>query len=498
MSFDSVDTELIEEVEWSVKQSFMKEPPEGESEAPPQDVITALSFNHTGAYLAVGDRGGRITIYEQTDARKSNMILRPGAKGLLSKSSSDKSLLSSAASSGGLVRPPSFQNLRDGMSRKVSLEGSVMKGSAFNYSMIGEFLSHDPEFDYLKSLEIEGKINKIQWLKKSNHATQLLSCNDKTIKLWKLQFARERFFNSEGCNDAGGITVPAVTYSTPYFSNKSRRTYKNAHTFHINSVSCNSDGSTFISSDDLRINLWDYEISNTCFNIVDIKPDDMEDLSEVITASQFHPQHCNILMYCSSGGIIRLVDTRASALCDFETKKFSCPDNEEKTFFSEIIGSISDAKFSADGRYIVTRDFLTIKVWDVNMESSPISSFNIHEHLRPKLSEAYDNDAIFDKFEVGVSGNCKNFVTGSYNDIFSVNHFSGSKEKHIECIVNKPKIVKKISFTKKKEVKSGILNTDSTDYSKKILHLDYHPEGHCIATAARNKLYFTVGDKLMH
>lgn len=39
-----------------------------------------------------------------------------------------------------------------------------------------------------------------------------------------------------------------------------------------------SDGETFISADDLRINLWNMEVSNQCFNIVDLKPFDMEDL----------------------------------------------------------------------------------------------------------------------------------------------------------------------------------------------------------------------------
>ncbi|KAI9196104.1 hypothetical protein LWI28_021043 [Acer negundo] len=41
------------------------------------------------------------------------------------------------------------------------------------------------------------------------------------------------------------------------------------------------DGETFISTDDLRINLWNLEISNQSFNIVDVKPANMEDLTEM-------------------------------------------------------------------------------------------------------------------------------------------------------------------------------------------------------------------------
>ncbi|KAK4854350.1 hypothetical protein QYF36_022644 [Acer negundo] len=41
------------------------------------------------------------------------------------------------------------------------------------------------------------------------------------------------------------------------------------------------DGEIFISADDLRINLWNLEISNQSFNIVDVKPANMEDLTEM-------------------------------------------------------------------------------------------------------------------------------------------------------------------------------------------------------------------------
>jgi serine/threonine-protein phosphatase 2A regulatory subunit B len=45
-----------------------------------------------------------------------------------------------------------------------------------------------------------------------------------------------------------------------------KRCYSNAHAYHINSISCNSDGETFLSADDLRINWWNTEISTSCFS----------------------------------------------------------------------------------------------------------------------------------------------------------------------------------------------------------------------------------------
>jgi serine/threonine-protein phosphatase 2A regulatory subunit B len=81
-----------------------------------------------------------------------------------------------------------------------------------------------------------------------------------------------------------------------------------------------SDDETFLSADDLRINLWHIGINDQSFNIVDIKPENMEELQEVITSAQFHPLHCNIFMYGSSRGSVKLGDMRAAALCDRHTK----------------------------------------------------------------------------------------------------------------------------------------------------------------------------------
>lgn len=47
-----------------------------------------------------------------------------------------------------------------------------------------------------------------------------------------------------------------------------RRVFANAHTYHINSISINSDCETYLSADDLRINLWHQEITDRSFSIL--------------------------------------------------------------------------------------------------------------------------------------------------------------------------------------------------------------------------------------
>jgi hypothetical protein len=65
---------------------------------------------------------------------------------------------------------------------------SPLHSNPFEFRYLTEFQSHEPEFDYLKSLEIEEKINKVRWVKGrcSGRTHMLLTTNDKTIKLWKV------------------------------------------------------------------------------------------------------------------------------------------------------------------------------------------------------------------------------------------------------------------------------------------------------------------------
>ena len=59
----------------------------------------------------------------------------------------------------------------------VSLQSKNAPHSQGEYDVYSTFQSHEPEFDYLKSLEIEEKINKIKWLPQQNAAHSLLSTN---------------------------------------------------------------------------------------------------------------------------------------------------------------------------------------------------------------------------------------------------------------------------------------------------------------------------------
>lgn len=62
------------------------------------------------------------------------------------------------------------------------------------------------------------------------------------------------------------MTLPRGTLPESNIVATPKRCYSNAHAYHINSISCNSDGETFLSADDLRINWWNTEINTSCFS----------------------------------------------------------------------------------------------------------------------------------------------------------------------------------------------------------------------------------------
>ncbi|TKS85736.1 delta isoform PP2A subunit [Collichthys lucidus] len=358
------------------------------------DIISTVEFNYSGELLATGDKGGRVVIFQHEQESKN----RPHLRG--------------------------------------------------EYNVYSTFQSHEPEFDYLKSLEIEEKINKIRWLPQQNAAHFLLSTNDKTIKLWKIS---ERDKRAEGYNlkdEDGRLRDP----------------------FRITS---------------LRV--------CPITHIVDIKPANMEELTEVITAAECHPHQCNVFVYSSSKGTIRLCDMRAAALCDRHSKFFEEPeDPSSRSFFSEIISSISDVKFSHSGRYMMTRDYLSVKVWDLNMENRPVETYQVHEYLRSKLCSLYENDCIFDKFECCWNGSDSAIMTGSYNNFFRMFDRNTRRDITLEASreSSKPRATlkpRKVSTGGKR--KKDEISVDSLDFNKKILHTAWHPKDNVIAVAATNNLY---------
>ncbi|CAH1396387.1 unnamed protein product [Nezara viridula] len=375
------------------------------------DIISCVEFNHDGDLLATGDKGGRVVIFQ----RDPVIWHEVGIGEKLPRK----------------LMEPLYE---------VESQIRVGRDAADTHNVLG----------------VHNWIVAIVALWKY-----------KTIKLWKVS---ERDKKVEGYNtkeengqmrDPSCITalrVPVIKPMELMVEASPRRIFANAHTYHINSISVNSDQETYLSADDLRINLWHLEITDQSFNIVDIKPANMEELTEVITAAEFHP------------------------LEFFEEPE----DPTNRSFFSEIISSISDVKVSNSGRYMISRDYLSVKV---------------HEYLRSKLCSLYENDCIFDKFECCWAGNDQYIMTGSYNNFFRMFDRASRRDVTLEAsreiakpkTVLKPRKVYQVCTGGKR--KKDEISVDCLDFNKKILHTAWHPTENIIAVAATNNL-FLFQDKL--
>mmetsp|Transcript_3258 Transcript_3258/g.3553 ORF Transcript_3258/g.3553 Transcript_3258/m.3553 type:complete len:442 (-) Transcript_3258:1458-2783(-) len=422
-----------------------------------EDTITALEYNITGDFLATGDRNGRITVL------------------------------------------------------KLDNEGKNEKNQE-SWVPYFQFQSHEPEFDFLKSLEMEGKINQIKFCHPIANNNFILSTNDKTIKLWKigpkLKYLPKAVSHFAQHQQIALPTIDSdVSNETELLHATTKRIFANAHAYHINSLALNSDTETFISADDLRINMWKIENSDTTFNLVDIKPENMEELTEVITAVQCHPQHCNILTYSSSRGLIKVCDLRTSAVCHQFSKVYaehSAP-TANKSFITDILNSISDINYSLDGRYIVSRDYLTVKIWDVNMENRPVKTVSLHDYLRPMLYDLYNSDTIFDKFEVCCSPDGKSVATGSYSNQLKIFHQDARGLRNVDLpktIVEgdtlspnqamdtgNNEVYTQMERLKLKDRKHSAKSAQAeVKLDEKVLHCAWHPSSNTIAVAGKSGL----------
>lgn len=155
-----------------------------------EDIITAMDFDKTGNYLALGDWAGRLIIFQQNIIKKSKR-----------------------------------------------------KFSEFNY--ITEIQSHYRDFDYLKSIDVEEKINCLEWLPPQNNNLFVLTSNDKTIKLWKISHKvvkkSEPFVNRTGLTK-NSLQLPKLKLLDQGLCPSLKRTFANLHGYHVNSLSICANG----------------------------------------------------------------------------------------------------------------------------------------------------------------------------------------------------------------------------------------------------------------
>jgi serine/threonine-protein phosphatase 2A regulatory subunit B len=171
-------------------------------------------------------------------------------------------------------------------------------------------------------------------------------------------------------------------------------------------------------------------------------------------------------------------------------------------------------------------------LWDVRNENAPVATFKVHEHLRAKLCDLYESDAIFDKFQCCPSGDGAHVATGSYGNQFrSFDAATGASDAFE--VTKDPQRLRRVKLAASGR-RGGSLNAANAagstpgsaassrfvssspssrggggqgsaeaaaaalgqsaapsqpEFNTKILHMAWHPSERVVACAASNSLY---------
>jgi serine/threonine-protein phosphatase 2A regulatory subunit B len=114
-------------------------------------------------------------------------------------------------------------------------------------------------------------------------------------------------------------------------------------------------------------------------------------MKETITCSKIHPVSDSLFVFGTNKGSLKLGDLRQSANVDQTALNFKSESGQQKNYIYELISSYSSADFIKGGKYLVSRDYLTVKVWDVCNTKKPVNTITIQEALKSKLCDMVEN-----------------------------------------------------------------------------------------------------------
>jgi serine/threonine-protein phosphatase 2A regulatory subunit B len=374
------------------------------------DLLTALAFDKSGEQIAVGDNAGRLVLFKFTHPNFPDDNIVGSSHNLHYKRISSFDL------------------------------GNLLLKNGSEYEYLFDFQSHLTEFDPLKSEVIEQKIENISFLNNNGNQINLISSNSKTIKLWRVSEKHQKIItsnnkinenksneslsrfnllspcimklksqkgpiniNNRDFNDfsdsineieimncvrsfhdeiANDLCTTPISDETVYLP-KMIVEYPKLHRYAINSIKVFKNDTLMLSSDDLKIYLWHINKPLIAFAIIDKTPFDLDEVNEVITCSELSRSSDNLFIFGTSKGTVNMCDLRIRAT-DCITNAY-CSRIRHNWSFEEVLGSISDCQFNKDDNFIVARDYLTIKIWDVRMGKHVYKELEIFEPIKDIL-----------------------------------------------------------------------------------------------------------------
>lgn len=266
----------------------------------------------------------------------------------------------------------------------------------FNEVSKGRTKIFDKTFDPLENEDIDKHVNAMAYLNNGGVAGTLFAGNDRHIKAIQMR------------NDASTQNICNGRYSAD-FRFSPQKVCQNVHTYALSSMSISSSGEYLITSDYIKVNLWNPHTLSSFYNIVDIKSQLSCGLVFVINISKFSPFADSIFGYSTSNGKLVINDTsvtpRSGPVVTLSLQNI------------EGIRSISDFLFF-DETLVVTRTMNNVSVFDMRNPKQEIYSRNLVTEPS-ELNILNSESAIYEKF--GMASHGRRIYTGSYfGSIYSI------------------------------------------------------------------------------
>ncbi|CAJ06077.1 putative protein phosphatase 2A regulatory subunit [Leishmania major strain Friedlin] len=398
----------------------------------PSQYISALTSQ--GDFVAVGDRTGHVVVMRQREMaagpRRTLLdIIQRSGEAEEDEAAKRRSLATSAASS--LFSPSrhttALNHVRDPYDFYVAQQAYV------------------PVIDTLNSVEVSPTVTALAFLPQSGPTTYLLAANEKVPKLYKIMSVRESANPFRAVDKLGTKTIGPLTASSRTSTVAMKPVYRYAmnHEYNINSICPIAYSDQFATADDATVLLWCTEYPDTSIETHDMRSPYEDGPRETICAVRNFPHEPFLFFVATSGGSVRVVDTRQTLRWgDQAAQAFINPPREEDEPFSNVTNSICDCALSPSGRYIAGRDFMSICLWDIRMagsggarnapatprrqapaarggdgnpECSMVRRWALHPHLRDDLDTIYQSNLLFDKFDVQFLSS-RQVCTGGFNN----------------------------------------------------------------------------------
>lgn len=397
------------------------------------DYISALNFDHSGKYLAVGDNFGRIIVFERRE---------------------DESINDNDESKGGDM-----------------------------YKFITELKAQNDDFDVLRSEKIIPRIVDIQWIRSPGTSLNFLTASEKNISWCKASYKQRKTFRTTNGNKTNVIELEMpipIVEENPTWDYCTMRQYPKLHSHTINSLSMNINGISFLSADDLTIYMWNLDKGIKAYSLFEYKSTISEDITEVVTSCLFSPFNESAFLFTTNKGA-RLCDLRQNSNSKRCLLKFDEQVTGKKNIFTEYLAYVSNAVFVDENKFI-TREPIQTKVWDVRITNRPLSVIPINDSIKTKLAEMFEKDLFMEKFNVTCSPCGKYLSTGFFNKTFNIISLDG--------VSNLEAPLKHSKGTKAREIGKGTVSLPS-DYvvENMALRLAWNPKRNEIVVPYESSIF---------